>query len=155
MNIRIFATGKPKSGFVVEGIDQYRKWLSSFGKVGIEYLPLGGNTSRNKEIVKEREGKRYLRIADSSDKILLLDELGEHRSSEEFARMLEKWQNIGVSSLTFFIGGPLGFSEEVLSKGWQQLSLSRMTFTHEMAVLILLEQLFRAHTILDNRPYHY
>ncbi|MBN2218826.1 MAG: 23S rRNA (pseudouridine(1915)-N(3))-methyltransferase RlmH [Kosmotogaceae bacterium] len=155
MNIRIAATGKPKSNFIVEGIEQYRKWLSAFGRVDLEYFPLGGTTAREREKVKEREGRRYLKAADSQDKILLLDARGEQYSSQEFARMLEKWQNIGVSNLSFFVGGPLGFSNEVLSKGWQKLALSRMTFTHEMALLILLEQLFRAYAILGNRPYHY
>lgn len=155
MNIKVVVTGKPKSHFIVEGIEQYRKWLTSFARIDLEYFPLGGKIHREREMVKEKEGKRYLKIASPYDTILLLDDRGDQYSSEEFARMLEKWQNIGVSSLSFFIGGPLGFSEEVLSRDWQKLSLSRMTFTHEMAVLLLLEQLFRGFTILDNRPYHY
>jgi 23S rRNA (pseudouridine1915-N3)-methyltransferase len=73
----------------------------------------------------------------------------------EFATFIKKWQNSGTRKLIFIIGGPLGFSDNVLSQNWKKLSLSRMTFTHEMALLVLLEQLYRAETINRGMIYHY
>lgn len=154
MNIKITLTGKPKSDFILRGVERYIKWLSPYGKVQLQYLPLGGKTDRNREEVKRKESRKYIELIDSRDTIVLLHEKGEEYSSQQFARKLETWQNEGVK-LSFFLGGPLGFSDEILSKDWLKLSLSRMTFTHEMAFLILLEQLYRAYSILGNKTYHY
>ncbi len=155
MNIRAVLTGKPKSSFIVQGIEQYGKWLKPYVRIEVRYLPLGGGTDREREKIKEKEGKNYLKLLRPDETVVLLHEQGEQYSSVEFAQKLQKWQNIGVKNLSFLLGGPLGFSDELLSREWQKLSLSRMTFTHEMALMLLLEQLYRAYSILDNRTYHY
>jgi len=155
MNIRAILTGKPKSDFIIRGIEQYDKWLKPYVRIEIRYLPLGGGTDRERDKIKERESKNYLKLLRPDETVVLLHEKGEQYSSVEFAHKLQKWQNIGVKNLSFFLGGPLGFSDELLSREWQKVSLSRMTFTHEMALMILLEQLYRAYSILDNRTYHY
>jgi 23S rRNA (pseudouridine1915-N3)-methyltransferase len=155
MKITIAVTGKPKSAFIVDGIERYLKWLGPYGRIKLTYLPLERSSGRNRTEVKEREGKKYIELANTHDSIVLLHEEGEEVSSTEFAKMVQKWQNIGVRNLAFFVGGPYGFSNAVLSMEWQKLSLSRMTFTHEMALLLILEQLYRAHSIIGNRTYHY
>ncbi|MDB9712532.1 23S rRNA (pseudouridine(1915)-N(3))-methyltransferase RlmH, partial [Flavobacteriaceae bacterium] len=87
--------------------------------------------------------------------IVLLDENGEHKTSIDFSKFIQKKLNSGIKSLTFIIGGPYGFSNEIKTISNQQISLSKMTFSHEMVRLFFTEQLYRAFSILKNEPYHH
>ncbi|RKX50361.1 MAG: 50S rRNA methyltransferase [Thermotogae bacterium] len=155
MIFEIVVTGKLKTDFIKKGVERYLKWLSPYAVIKITTLPLGkGN---NIEEIKKEEAKRYLSIleAEKYAHILILDERGEMPTSVQFASKLKTWQNRSVKKVFFLIGGPYGFSSEILRSKWELLSLSKLTFTHEMTVLLLLEQLYRAETILLGKTYHY
>ena len=148
-------TGKLRTDFIKRGVERYLKWLSPYAAVRITTLPLGkGN---NIEEIKKKETRRYLSIieAEKYAHVLILDERGKMPTSVEFASKLKTWQNRSIKKVFFLIGGPYGFSDEILKSGWELLSLSKLTFTHEMAELLLLEQLYRAETILQGKTYHY
>lgn len=155
MNLEIYLTGKVKTKFILEGVEQYLKWIKPYHKIKITSFPLAGSTSANRDQIKKKEGERYLKALQNEKNVVVLHERGEELSSMEFATFIKKWQNSGTRKLIFIIGGPLGFSDNVLSQNWKKLSLSRMTFTHEMALLVLLEQLYRAETINRGMIYHY
>ena len=104
---------------------------------------------------KELEGELILKKIGPSDQLILLDEKGYEFRSVEFSRFLQKKMNSGVKRLVFVIGGPYGFSDAVYKKAQGKVSLSKMTFSHQMIRLIFLEQLYRAFTILKNEPYHH
>jgi 23S rRNA (pseudouridine1915-N3)-methyltransferase len=104
---------------------------------------------------KEKEGELILQQISTSDELFLLDEQGIEVSSVEFARFLEKKMISGIKRLVFVIGGPYGFSQNVYSRANGKVSLSKMTFSHQMVRLIFLEQLYRAMTILKGEPYHH
>ena len=104
---------------------------------------------------KEKEGELILKSLQSSDILILLDERGKSYSSIAFAEALQKRMNSGMKNLVFVIGGPYGFSEAVYQRAQQQISLSAMTFSHQMVRLFFVEQLYRAFTILRNEPYHH
>lgn len=156
MNIEIVITGKPKTKFVKAGIDQYLKWLSPYYKVNVKYLSLGGATSNNRELVKEKESMKYLELIKPGDSIIVMDERGEEFSSFEFANQLKLWQNSGANRILIMIGGPLGFSKKILEdRRYRKMAISRMTFTHEMSLLLILEQIYRADSINRGKTYHY
>ena len=156
MNIEIVLTGKPKSKFIVAGVNQYLKWLSPYYKVGVKYLPLGGSTSRNRNDIKKRETMKYLEIIKPGDTIIVMDERGDEFTSLEFANELKLWQNSGANRILILVGGPLGFSNEILGNDcYKKLAISKMTFTHEMALLFILEQIYRADSINRGKTYHY
>ena len=103
---------------------------------------------------KEREGKLILAKLQSSDHVVLLDEHGKDFRSVEFARWIEQ-KNASVRRLVFVIGGPYGFSEAVYSRANEKISLSKMTFSHQMVRLVFVEQIYRACTIIKGEPYHH
>ena len=104
---------------------------------------------------KEKEGELILQQLTGGDELILLDEKGQQKSSVGFARFLEKKMLVGTKQLIFVIGGPYGFSAKVYEKAAQKMSLSAMTFSHQMVRLIFLEQLYRAFTIIKGEPYHH
>ena len=110
---------------------------------------------KEKEQGETKEGEKILSILKKNDFIILLDENGEQISSVGFSKFIQKKLNSGMKTLTFIVGGPYGFSDEVKAISQQQLSLSKMTFSHEMVRLFFTEQLYRAFSILNNEPYHH
>ena len=104
---------------------------------------------------KRAEGAEILRLLQSSDRLVLLDERGKELTSRAFAGYMEKAMASGLRRLVFLIGGPYGFSEEVYGRADDQVSLSKMTFSHQMVRLFAVEQLYRAQTILRGEPYHH
>ncbi|WP_454895337.1 23S rRNA (pseudouridine(1915)-N(3))-methyltransferase RlmH [Alloprevotella tannerae] len=104
---------------------------------------------------KQREGERIQRLLQAGDKIILLDERGREFRSVDFASFLQQQINAGGRRMVFIIGGPYGFSEEIYNKATFKLSLSKLTFSHQMIRLFFLEQLYRAETILHGEPYHH
>lgn len=150
------AVGRTNIDFVRKGIDEYLRRLAHYLPVEAKIIPDVKRTSGLTEVKqKELEGNAILSAVQPSDRVILLDEKGREYSSEEFAAFMEKQMSSGVKRLVFVVGGPYGFSPEVYSRADGKLSLSRMTFNHEMVRMFFVEQLYRAQTILRGEPYHH
>jgi len=158
MKITIAAVGKIKERYLKEGISEYTKRLSRFADVEIievddEQAP--DNLSPAQEAqVKAREAERLLKKIKEGSYIILLDLAGEQTTSEGFAAKLEKIMLSGSSHITFIIGGSLGLDQSLIKVADYRVCLSKMTFPHQLARLILLEQVYRAYKIMKNEPYH-
>ncbi|KAF2956779.1 23S rRNA (pseudouridine(1915)-N(3))-methyltransferase RlmH [Marinitoga sp. 38H-ov] len=151
--IKIFVIGKPKTKFIKMGIEQYLKWSSKYDRVELIELPLSNDLNKPEEYKKQDKEKFDKYFLPDVFKVVL-DEKGKELSSIDFAKKIETWR-IGKKNISFFIGGPLGHHEDIKNNADYLLSISKMTFTHEMAVLLLLEQLYRAFKINNNEKYHY
>lgn len=150
------AVGRTSIDFVRCGIDEYLKRLAHYIPTEVKIIPDIKRTSALTEAKqKEQEGAAILSAVQPSDRVILLDERGKEYTSEEFASFMEKHMASGVKRLVFVVGGPYGFSQEVYNRADGKLSLSRMTFNHEMVRMFFVEQLYRAQTILRGEPYHH
>lgn len=156
MKIKVFFSGKTEEAYLVEGIEKYIKRLQFYIPIEVVTVPALKNAkSLTNEQVKVKEGESLLSAIGSADWVILLDERGKSFSSIEFSEFLQQKMNSGIKTLVFFIGGPYGFSEAVYKRANGLISLSKMTFSHQMVRLFFLEQLYRAFTILKNEPYHH
>jgi len=156
MKIQLQLIGKTGFPFVQEGMDEYSRRIKRYVDLSIRPIPdVNGTSSWSIDRLREEEGKRILKSLDPRDFVVLLDEGGKDPDSFEFARFLERQMLDSVKSLVFVIGGAYGFSDEVYARGNYKLSLSRMTFSHQVIRLFFLEQLYRAFTILRGEPYHH
>jgi len=156
MNIKLLAIGKTDDKALQSLIDDYSKRLSFYIRFDLEIIPDIKNAKNLSEILqKEKEGELILSKITATDQLILLDENGKTYSSISFADELQKKMNSGVKTLVFVIGGPYGFSESVYKKAAGKISLSHMTFSHQMVRLFFIEQLYRGFTILKNEPYHH
>lgn len=156
MNIRLLAIGKTDNKSLQSLIDEYTKRLSFYIKFDLEIIPDIKNVKNLSEAQqKEKEGELILSKISATDQLILLDENGSTFSSVAFSDYLQKKMNGGIKTLVFVIGGPYGFSEEVYKKAQGKVSLSEMTFSHQMVRLFVIEQLYRGFTILKNEPYHH
>ena len=130
--------------------------MSFYIKFELEVIPDIKNVKNLSEAQqKEKEGELILSKISATDQLILLDENGSTFSSVAFSEYLQKKMNAGIKTLVFVIGGPYGFSEEVYKKAQGKVSLSEMTFSHQMVRLFVIEQLYRGFTILKNEPYHH
>ena len=155
MQIQIITVGKNKVDYLVQGETDYLRRIRYYCKIGVLNVKSEKITeNRSSEIIKQAEGKRILQKIPSRSCVIAMDEKGKSINSKEFAGKIADFQNRGVEKLIFITGGPLGLSEEVLSRADFILSLSKMTFNHDMVRLILLEQLYRSFTILRGEKYH-
>lgn len=156
MKIDLVLVGKSDQKYLQEGIDIYLKRLKHYCQFEMKVIPdLKSTKSLSEEQQKEKEGELILNQLKDSDFVILLDERGESFSSVDFAQLIEKRQVAGTRRLSFVIGGPYGFSKEVYAKANAKLSLSAMTFSHQMVRLLFIEQLYRAFTIINGEPYHH
>lgn len=156
MKIKLIQAGKTEEKFLQEGIALYEKRLQHYVSFQAQTLPALKNTRNlNQQQQKEKEGIALLGSLQPNDHLVLLDEKGKQLSSEAFAAYLNTAMNRSIQQLTFMIGGPYGFSETVYDKANEKISLSKMTFSHQMVRLFFTEQLYRAFTILRNEPYHH
>lgn len=156
MNIRLLAIGKTDNKALQTLIEDYTKRLSFYVKFDLEIIPDIKNVKNLSESQqKEKEGDLILSKIGPTDHLILLDENGKTFSSEGFSDFLQKKMNSGIKSLVFVIGGPYGFSETVYQKAQGKVSLSEMTFSHQMVRLFFIEQIYRGFTILKNEPYHH
>lgn len=156
MNIKLLAIGKTDNKALQTLIDDYTKRLSFYIKFELEIIPDVKNVKNLSEIQqKEKEGELILSKLSATDQLILLDENGTAFSSIGFSDYLQKKMNAGIKTLVFVIGGPYGFSEEVYKKAKGKISLSEMTFSHQMVRLFVIEQIYRGFTILKNEPYHH
>lgn len=156
MTIKLLAIGKTDSSELQELIAVYQKRLNFYVNFEIELIPDLKRTKNLSEAQqKEMEGALILKRLTVSDVLILFDEKGKQFSSIEFSAYLQKKMNAGIKQLVFVIGGPYGFSDAVYAKASGKVSLSKMTFSHQMVRLFITEQLYRAYTILKNEPYHH
>ena len=156
MNIKLLAIGKTDNKELQSLIDDYTKRLSFYVKFDLEVIPDIKNVKNLSESQqKEKEGELILSKLTPTDQLILLDENGATFSSVKFSDYLQKKMNSGVKTLVFVIGGPYGFSDEVYKKAQGKISLSLMTFSHQMVRLFFIEQVYRGFTILRNEPYHH
>lgn len=156
MNIKLLAVGKTDDKNLQTLIENYQKRLSFYVKFDLEIIPDIKNVKNLSEVQqKEKEGELILSKISPTDELILLDENGKSFSSVGFSEYLQKKMNSGIKTLVFVIGGPYGFSEAVYQKANGKVSLSEMTFSHQMVRLFVVEQIYRAFTILRNEPYHH
>lgn len=156
MNIKLLTIGKTDNKNLQSLIDEYTKRLSFYIKFDLEIIPDIKNVKNLSEAQqKEKEGELILSKLAATDQLILLDENGTTFSSVGFSDYLQKKMNAGIKTLVFVIGGPYGFSEEVYKKAQGKISLSAMTFSHQMVRLFIIEQIYRGFTILKNEPYHH
>ncbi len=156
MKITLLLVGKTAFPYINEGISLYEKRLSFYTNYSkVEIPELKGVSSLREEQIKEKEGELILKHIKPNDEVILLDERGEFHTSESWARHLEKKILYGSRDIVFVIGGAYGFSKEVYSRANGMLSLSKMTFSHQIIRVIFLEQLYRAFTIIKGEPYHH
>lgn len=156
MKITLFAIGKTDNKHLISLQDVYLKRLKHYISFELVIIPDIKNVKNlSEEQKKKLEGMEILKRISSSDHVVLLDENGKSYSSVGFSEFLLKKMNSGLKNLVFVIGGPYGFSEEISARSNGKLSLSKMTFSHQMVRLFFIEQLYRANTILRNEPYHH
>jgi 23S rRNA (pseudouridine1915-N3)-methyltransferase len=155
IKIVIITVGKTKEEWIKEGILHYQKFLKKYAELKwVEIREAKIIRSREAKFILEEEAEKILSSVGKSSLCIALDVKGENKNSETFARFFEENLNRGQSEFTFILGGALGLSRKVLEACQFKLSLSQMTFTHEMSRLILLEQIYRALSILKGTKYH-
>ncbi len=156
MKIKFIVIGKTDQSYLREGIDIFLKRVSHYVSFEYQIIPDIKNTRKlSQDQQKQKEGELILDQLKSGDELILLDEKGKEFRSVEFARFLEKKMLSGLKNLVFVVGGPYGFSSEVYQTAKGKVSLSKMTFSHQMVRLVFSEQLYRAFTILKGEPYHH
>ncbi|WP_283388942.1 23S rRNA (pseudouridine(1915)-N(3))-methyltransferase RlmH [Barnesiella viscericola] len=156
MKIVLLVVGKTTESYFVQGIDEYSKRLAHYVPFELTVIPELRNTkSLSADQQKEREADLILKALQPGDYVVLLDEHGREFTSLQFASYLEKKMANIAKRLIFVVGGPYGFSNRVYQAAQEKISLSKMTYSHQMIRLIFTEQLYRAMTILNNEPYHH
>lgn len=156
MLIKLLCIGKTNSPYIKEGLDDYSKRVNKYCKFETSILPdLKNSAALTAEQRKTGEGLLILEVLQPTDWVVLLDENGDHFSSEKMAQQWQNWFNRGPKQIICIVGGPYGFSTEVIKRANSKLSLSSLTFTHEMVRLFFVEQLYRSFTIIKNEPYHH
>ncbi|AQS93468.1 MULTISPECIES: 23S rRNA (pseudouridine(1915)-N(3))-methyltransferase RlmH [Polaribacter] len=156
MKIKLLAIGKTDNKNLLLLINEYENRLKHYVKFQLEIIPDIKNVKNLSEIQqKEKEGELILSKLQNTDQLVLLDDKGKHYTSIEFSKYLQKKMNAGLKQLVLVIGGPYGFSDAVYKKATGKISLSKMTFSHQMIRLFIVEQIYRGFTILKNEPYHH
>lgn len=156
MKITLLAIGKTNAKYLQEGIEQYTKRLSHYIPFELKILPDVKTTKTlTTDKQKEMEGEMFMSAIQQGDWVTLLDERGKEFTSRDFASYIDKKMITIPKNLIFIIGGPYGFSKAMYDRANEKLSLSKMTFSHEMIRLFFVEQIYRAMTILKGEPYHH
>lgn len=156
MKIILIVVGKTDKKHILEGIAEYEKRLSHYCKFELKVIADVKNSKTMPAIVQmQKEGELILSTVRPLSELILLDEKGNEHTSIEFAKFIEKKGISGQRELTFVVGGPYGFSSEVKLAATAMLSLSRLTFSHQIVRLIFMEQLYRAMSIIKGEPYHH
>jgi len=156
MKILLLVIGKTDEKYLIEGMDKYCKRLKHYIGFDYEEIPdIKNRKSLSESEQKKLEGDLILSKLKAGDKLVLLDDKGKDYHSIGFANHLQQQMNSGIKRLVFVVGGPYGFDESVYQKSQGKLSLSKMTFSHQMIRLFMVEQVYRAMTILKNEPYHH
>ncbi len=156
MKIKLLTIGKTDDKNLQILIETYQKRLKHYIKFELEIIPDIKNVKNLSESQqKEKEGELILKKISATDALVLLDEKGKEFRSIEFSKFLQQKMNSGIKQLVLVIGGPYGFSEALYKKAQGKIALSKMTFSHQMIRLFIVEQIYRAFTILKNEPYHH
>lgn len=156
MKITFLTVGKTEDAYLKDGIDKYVKRLKHYTKLELVDLPELKNTKAlTEQQQKTKEAELILKKISPLDHVILLDEQGMEFTSKQFSAYIDKKSINSTSSLVFVVGGPYGFDQSVYERANDKLSLSRMTFSHQMIRLFFTEQLYRAYTILKGEPYHH
>ncbi len=156
MKITLLTIGKTEDKYLVEGMEKYLKRIKHYVPFKVLELPELKNTkSLSQDQQKAKEAELIFKNISSTDHLLLLDEKGMEFSSTSFSEFLNKKMISSVQHLVFVIGGPYGFDEALYNRANEKISLSKMTFSHQMVRLFFIEQIYRAYTILKGEPYHH
>ena len=155
MRINLVCMGKTDDKEITNLVKYYQSRLPKYWNFEIIEIPDVKNAKNlSPDLLKKEEGKLFLNLIENSDTIVLLDEKGTQFTSREFASKIDNWMNSSVKKVSLIIGGAYGFSEEMYERANEKMSLSKMTFTHQMIRLIFVEQIYRAEQILQGKPYH-
>jgi len=156
MDIKLILHGKTDENYLQEGLLKYYKRLKRYISFSELTIPALKNTKNiSFEEIKQKEGDLLLAKLKPTDTLVLLDDKGEMFTSLGFSEFLQKQMNLSIRNLVFVVGGAYGFSDPVYQRANYKLSLSKMTFSHQMIRLLFVEQVYRAFTILNNEPYHH
>ena len=156
MTIELFVVGKTNHNYLSPGIEDYLKRINRYIQFSIRCISDAKNTNNlSQQQQKNAEGQNILVAIENSDYVVLLDEHGKEYKSIEFASLIDKKMQTVAKRLVFVVGGPYGFSEDVYKRANEKISLSKMTFPHDLIRLIFVEQLYRAFSILNHEPYHH
>ena len=156
VNLTLITVGRTDVKWVREGLELYTSRLKHYVPFSVTEIPeLKKVSALTEQQIKEKEGELILKLIGPQDRVVLLDERGRTFRSAEWAAWMEKTMSSGSKNLVFVIGGAYGFSEAVYARAQEKLSLSAMTFSHQMVRVIFAEQLYRAFTILRGEPYHH
>ena len=156
MIIELIMVGKTDSTEISNLVNMYLKRINRYIKFSLVTIPdIRSSRNLSEESLKKEEGTLILKNISEGDYVVLLDDKGNEYRSSEFALWLQKRMNSGIKKLIFIIGGAYGFAPEVRSRANDSVSLSRMTFSHQIVRAIFTEQLYRAFSILNNEPYHH
>ena len=151
----MIVVGKTDEKYLQQGIDLYMSRLKHYINFDMVVVPsLKDAKGASPEEVKEREAALILKHLDRVDRVVLLDEHGTQHTSVDFAQYMQKQMNTGIKTLAFVVGGAFGFAPRIYAAAHDKVSLSPMTFNHQMVRLFFVEQLYRAFTILHHEPYH-
>ncbi len=152
----LLSVGKTDEDFYVRAIEMFKKRLSHYIPFELDFVPdVKNRKNLSEKEQKQLEGEAILNRIQPGDHVVLLDDKGKQYSSMEFSAFIEKRSHSVPKRLVFVVGGPYGFADQVYDRANEKLSLSRMTFTHQMVRLVFVEQLYRAMTILNGEPYHH
>lgn len=156
MKICLMVIGKTDASYIRDGIAEYEKRLTKYVPYEMKVLPDVKNSKHmTASLQKEKEGQEIMEQLQAGDWVVLLDEKGKTFSSVEFSEFVAQKMLKGIKRLVFIIGGPYGFADVVYKRADGKVSLSKMTFSHQMVRMIFAEQLYRAMTILKGEPYHH
>jgi len=155
VQIKFIVLGKTSFPYLKDGIEIYTKRLKHYTKLQYLEVHVKIPKSANESEVKKLEYKALSKHISSTDKIILLDENGKKHTSLTFSKWIENQQLTNTKNLTFIVGGPYGFDTELITQAQGKISLSEMTFSHQMIRVFFLEQIYRAFTILKGEPYHH
>lgn len=156
MKIQLLVIGKTATPYLVTGIEMYLDRLKHYIPFEIKVLPDVKNARKlSRDQIKQAEGELFLAQLQPGDNVILLDERGREMTSQELSQFIDRKMSTVSRNLTFIIGGAYGFSQAVYDRADGKLSLSKMTFNHEMVRLFFVEQVYRAMTILRGEPYHH
>ena len=156
MKISLLVVGKTVHSYLNQGIEEYTKRISRYCPFSIQYIADAKTTkSLSQEQQKQLEGDNIAAALDKSDYVVLLDEHGKEFTSVDFSTYIERKMQSVPKRLVFIIGGPYGFSKEIYGRANEKISLSKMTFPHDLIRLVFTEQLYRAFSIIHHEPYHH
>ena len=156
MKIKLIYIGKTSKSFLLEGEKEYKNRLKHYTNLEcIEIPDIKNQKNLSREEIKKAEGEKFLALIEKEEYVFLLDDKGKHLSSPELADFLENHQKYTSKNQLFLIGGAFGFSSSVYERAKGKISLSSLTFSHQMVRMIFLEQLYRAFTIIKGEKYHH